>query len=175
MEKLNEQQKKLVEENHNLIYKFIRLKNLEEENFYDLFAIALCKAALFYTKDSDYTFSTYAFSCMNNEYKNYLRHRYCEASIPLNKIVSINNFFEDKYGYICEKDYILEDKKAFDETLFELNDFFTILSPMQKKVLKGLLYGYKEVGLARCLKCSRQNIALVRKNICKKYEKYKGV
>lgn len=175
MEKLNEEQKKLVENNHGLIYKFLKIKNLEFEDFYDLFAIALCKAAMFYNENADRAFSTYAIACMYNEYKNYLRHRYCNSEIPIKSIVSINNIFKDKHGYECEEDYYIEGAKEFDETLVELSEFFTFLSPVQTKVLKGLLYGYNEVELAKCFKCSHQNISLVKRNICEKYKRYKGV
>ena len=42
---LNEQQRKLAEENHNLIYKFASIKHADLEEFYGVFAIGLCYAA----------------------------------------------------------------------------------------------------------------------------------
>ena len=69
---LNEKQKKLVEENYNLIYKYAKDHKLDIEEFSGLLSIGLCKAALNY--DSDKTkFSTFAYRCMGSEVSNYLR------------------------------------------------------------------------------------------------------
>ena len=42
--KLTNDQRKLVEQNHNLIYAFLHTKNLNIEEWYDICAISLCKA-----------------------------------------------------------------------------------------------------------------------------------
>lgn len=172
-ERLNDEQKKLAEENHNLIYKFIALRNLDAEELYDLLAISLCKAVLSYKSNLGYTFATYAFKCMGNDYFNYIRSITKRFRIPLKYSTS----FEDLSDLDdSDLDYlkILEDKKAFDNSIIELKDFVIRLSNMQRKVFYGLMYGYNENELARFFKCSRQNINLVKKEIGKKYLKYKG-
>lgn len=171
--RLDEKQKKLVEKNHNLIYKFIVLRNLDEEELYDLLAISLCKAALLYKSDLGYTFATYAFKCMGNDYFNYIRDLTREFRIPLKYLISFEDFSDLDDS---DLDYlrVLEDKKAFDNSIIELKDFINLLSDMQRKVFYGLMYGYNENELARFFKCSRQNINLVKKEIGKKYLKYKG-
>lgn len=69
---LSNEQKNLVEENYNLIYKYANDHKLDMEEFSGLLSIGLCKAALNY--DSDKTkFSTFAYRCMGNEVSNYLR------------------------------------------------------------------------------------------------------
>lgn len=49
-----------VTENHSLIWKFIRSKDLDEEEFYDLAAIGFCKAAQLYNESLGYTFGTFS-------------------------------------------------------------------------------------------------------------------
>lgn len=57
----------LVEENHNLIYGYLHRMRLSIEEYYDLAAIGLCKAANSFDVSAGYKFSTYAYKCMNNE------------------------------------------------------------------------------------------------------------
>lgn len=65
--KLNEEQKKLVEENHNLIYSFLKYRNLSlnaVEDWYGTAAIGLCKAAMAFDDSRGLKFSTLAYVCM---------------------------------------------------------------------------------------------------------------
>ena len=48
---MTEKQKQLVVDNHNLIYSFLHKHGFDEEEFYDLAAIGLCKAAKSYKDD----------------------------------------------------------------------------------------------------------------------------
>jgi RNA polymerase sigma factor (sigma-70 family) len=64
--RLSDEQREFVTKNHNLIYSFLKANNLEIEEWYDLAAIGLCKAALTY-KDDVSKFSTYAYKCMWNQ------------------------------------------------------------------------------------------------------------
>ena len=57
---------KIVEENHNLIYAFLNKCHLPTNEYYDLAAIGLCKAAKTWDCDRQ-KFSTYAYTCMFNE------------------------------------------------------------------------------------------------------------
>ena len=63
---MTEKEQKLAEENHNLIYDFAKKRNLVVEDYYGLLAIGLCNAATAYSSENENTFSTYAYSCMQN-------------------------------------------------------------------------------------------------------------
>lgn len=68
--KLNEDQKKLVEDNHNLIYSFLKYRNLSlnsVEDWYGTAAIGLCKAAIAFDDSRGLKFSTLAYVCMERE------------------------------------------------------------------------------------------------------------
>lgn len=66
--KLNTEQRKLVEDNHDLIYGFMVKYKLDFNNWYDVCAIGLCKASVIY--DNSTCFSTLAYRCMYNEVSN---------------------------------------------------------------------------------------------------------
>lgn len=67
---LTQEQQKLVEDNHNLIYSILRKMNLSDDEFYGIAAIGLCKAAMSYGKSNKVVFSTYAHHVMHAEIKN---------------------------------------------------------------------------------------------------------
>lgn len=70
--KLNTEQKKLVEDNHDLIYGFMTKHKLDFNEWYDICAIGLCKAAL--TFNDTTKFSTFAYKCMLNSVRSVMRH-----------------------------------------------------------------------------------------------------
>lgn len=62
---MNDAQRQLVEDNHNLIYSYLHTKRLNTEEWYDLLAIGLCKAAIDYDPALS-AFSTFAYTVMRN-------------------------------------------------------------------------------------------------------------
>lgn len=64
--RLTDEQRKLVEENAQLIYGFIHKYNLPADDFYDLCAIGLCRAAKNYEPKKG-AFSTWAYMYMLSE------------------------------------------------------------------------------------------------------------
>ena len=70
--RLNEEQQKMVEENHDLIYRFMHKYHLSENDITDWYgelAIALCEAALSYTDKCGVEFYKYAVVYMNRSFK----------------------------------------------------------------------------------------------------------
>ena len=61
---LTDEERELVTNNHNLIYSYLNKFHLTDD-YYDLCAIGLCRAAHFY-KPENGKFSVYAFVCMSN-------------------------------------------------------------------------------------------------------------
>jgi len=85
--KLDEAQRLKVEENHNLIYGYMKRKGLKEEEWYGLLAITLCEAVLTHD-DVKGKISTYfyklAYNAVSNEIKRrsyQKRSKYDEVSI----------------------------------------------------------------------------------------------
>ena len=63
--KLNNEQRKLVEDNHNLIYQYLIDNNLPQDEYYDMVAIGICKAAMKYDTSKG-AFSTYVYKVVTN-------------------------------------------------------------------------------------------------------------
>lgn len=64
---LNDEQRELVIRNHNLIYAALRKYKYPVSEFYDVAAIGLCKAAMWYNDDIYARFSVVAFKFILNE------------------------------------------------------------------------------------------------------------
>lgn len=60
MEKLTKSQRKLVEENHNFIYYFLKRHNLSIDDWYDTCAIGMCRAAMNFEPEKGFRFITFA-------------------------------------------------------------------------------------------------------------------
>ena len=84
--KLDDKQRQLVSDNHSLIYSYAKSKNLYLDEYYDLLAIALCKAAKSFD-ESRTKFSTFAYKCMENEVTTYWRKLNAQCSVPQDMMV----------------------------------------------------------------------------------------
>ena len=65
---MTEEQKKLVEDNHNLIYFVLHKHNLPIDEYYDILAISLCKSGIHYDENKS-KFSTFAVYNMEQDLK----------------------------------------------------------------------------------------------------------
>ena len=76
---LTDEQRKLVEDNHNLIYFYMNFKKVDPDESYHDLAMGLCKAARTYNPKKG-AFSTYAMKCMENDL---ITKNMCEKPTPL--------------------------------------------------------------------------------------------
>ena len=159
---LNEQQRKLAEENHNLIYKFASIKHADLEEFYGVFAIGLCYAAHAFDPERGTKFSTLAYQCMTNEWRNYWRMRFANDRIPPNHEVSLDAL----------ELYLGDDGYVYDDTQQYVDKFILRLTKTERTVLSGLLAGYRCTDIARRLGWSRQYIHQTKKEIQNKWLRY---
>ena len=124
---MTEEQKKLAEENHSLIYFYARKYNISKQDFDDMYgilAIGLCKAARDYDESRGSAFSTVAMGYMLNECRNAYRcDKYKNGKLTIcsyNNIASL--FCEDEtteYIDIIEgKQDVWDDVNLIDFTQF---------------------------------------------------------
>lgn len=122
---LNDAQRKLVEENHNLIYSYLNSRNLSLdaiEDWYGTAAIGLCKAALIFDESRGAKFTTLAYICMDNEVKQILR----KSKKNIKTIISLDDAIDDTDGSSCLGD-IIPDNRDFYYPIY-LNDAISIAS-----------------------------------------------
>ena len=85
---LNESQKQLVEEHHNLIYSFLHKYHYDIEEWYDLAAIGLCKAAYYFKENTGNKFTTFAYKIMQMMLYNEIKEKSTSTHIPKENIES---------------------------------------------------------------------------------------
>ena len=116
---LDEQQKKLVEENHNLIYYALNKYKLNEEEYYDILAIGLCKAAIKFDPERS-KFSTFAIKVMYTEFLQHDRNENATKRKENKNTLSLNYIMRDpkNQGRKCEFGELLTDgREPFMEVI----------------------------------------------------------
>lgn len=144
---LTDAQRKLVEENHNLIYSFMKSRNLAASDFYDICAIGLCKAAQKYNPKRAH-FSVMAYRVMANE----VSHQYSYSGCEKRGNHAVNVSFDNSL------DQTLKSYDDYSDCEFESD--IEGLTDREKKLLRlHYKYGYTYAELAKVYKCSPQNLS----------------
>lgn len=174
MEKLNEEQKVLVENNHGLIFKFAKDRDIDIEEYYGLLAIGLCKAALIFDESLGFKFSTIAFRCMYREYRTFIQYLFRDKMVPQYEIISYNTGLNYLEGDEYYSDLMIEaiNNNLSDYSRVNVENFYSHLSDKEKFVLNKILCGYKEREVAVILGCTKQNVGYIKTKIKDKYNKY---
>lgn len=168
---LNYKQRILAAKNHNLIYKYAHENNISIEDYYDVLAIGLCKAAAEYDRSKG-RFSTFAYVCMRNEM--ILTWRKCnkKSSIPENLLYYYEAPSVDDYGNSFEEELVDESSiNAVDEGIGVL-EFMDTLNDKEKDIVKFLLCGMTHKEISGKMDCTRQNVSFSVKRIGEKLNKF---
>ena len=154
--KLTEEQKKLVEENHNLIYWFAKKYHVPIEEYYDVLAQGLCMAAYHYDP-SKCSFSTYAYLCMNTEMHVEYRKTLRKSEIPQGNIFHYENAWQlsDLIPTNEKTENKVIDRISYENLISLLND---ILNDKDKEVLSYILNGLTMREIAKIEGTSHQAI-----------------
>ena len=116
---LDEQQKKLVEKNHNLIYHTLNKYKLNQEEYYDILAIGLCKAAIAFDPKRS-KFSTFAVQVMYNEFLQHDRIENAKKRKENKNTLSLNFRIKDpkNESRTCEfGDLLTDGREPFMEVI----------------------------------------------------------
>ena len=167
---MTEEQKKLAEENHNLIYFYARKYHISKQDFEDMYgilAIALCKAARDYDESRGRAFSTVAMGYMLNECRNAYRcDKYRNGKLS---ICSYNNIFsfsdEDSTTEYID---MLEGKQDVwdDVNLIEFNQF----NEQLRKIAYLSYLGYNQQEIAKEMGITQSLVSRKLKKIRKEIE-----
>lgn len=178
MNSLNVIQQHLVEDNHNLIYSFAHLKKLDLEEYYDLLAIALCKAALVYDKNKG-MFSTLVYMCMDNEVKLIKRKENAQKAIPKYMVDSLDYIYssdnDDSENSL--KDKIIKDIfPAPDENVVNAimfnNFYYQNLDNRERLIVDSVFQGKNQTDISKILSVSQPQVSRLLIKIKTKWIKY---
>ena len=150
---LTDDQRKLAEDNHRLIYGYAYKKQLDIDEYYGILAIGFCKAAKAFD-NSKRAFSTFAYACMENEVLMYLRSLNRKSNIPCAMMVSIDeqgseNLLEDfsSCHYQSDEGYVII-----------LNTLKGSLTETQNVILELMLQDETQEKISKILGCTQQNV-----------------
>ena len=150
VEKLTDAQRKLVEENHNLIYKVLYDKGFNIEEWYDVAAIALCNAAALYKPEKDIKFATYAYTSIYFSICRQMDLNKAQHRIPDSVLFSYNKMVPgDEY----ERSYadFLPGSGSFEDDIIDVERFKKGLEKLNNRDREIILlladgHTYKSVG-----------------------------
>ena len=149
---LNEEQRQLVEENHNLIYGFAHRHHINLDDYYGTLAISLCKAGESYN-DKKGKFSTYAYTLMWRDYLNEMDAK----------------FRQKRKGNECEFN---EETQSISYTTLDTDIMILeYLNTMEKQILILKSEGYNSNEIANKLGFHRSYISKILKRIKEKLRK----
>ena len=157
MEKLNENQKRMVEENTGLIWHEYHhgrynYKIIDFEDVLGIGSIGLCKAVKAFKPELGYAFSTFAIPVIRFELLMHIRKLSRKKDIP------------------CD---FVEDLGCHYDTYFkgETSDLFSILNEKEISLVKYLEKGYTQVQIGELIGVSQCQVSRLKSHIKKKLAK----
>ena len=156
MIQITDEAMRLIEENHNLIYSLLYKYHLDVEEWYDLAAIGLCKAANTYNNGKS-GFSTYAYKCMYTTIMMEKRKENAMRTIPQNQIVYYENQVSE------------ESKENETISTLSLENIENELVGNKRKVFVLLKEGYTQSEISKIIGISKQRISKIKQEILEKY------
>ena len=171
-EPLTDEQRKLVEENHDLIYGYAMKHNISVDDYYGVLAMGLCDAAKKFDKSKG-SFSTIAYMRMRWMFDWYLQHEGRASKIPDSEVFSYNrptNSESKTFFFEVIGDNFSTDNSMIDD--IALNSFVDTLSEKENEVIKLLLDGKSQVDIANMMGVKKQNVGYYVSTIRKKWKEY---
>lgn len=155
--RLTEFQRKLAEENHQLIYSFLHKRGLSIEDHYGAAATGLCKAAAAFDDDKS-AFSTFAFVCMSSEVFQSMRREQAvkRSAVCVSLDAPISNEEDFVLADIIPGESNLEENVCFDVVLRENAK---LLSDKDKHIVALKVQGKTQAGIAETLALSQSYVS----------------
>ena len=162
---MDERERKLAEDNHNLIYSFLKKHRLSIEEYYGVAAVGLCRAAEKY-REGDTRFSTFAYLCMMSAVRQEMHRNQMKKRIPPEKIISLEREITYANGdsrrvMDCIPAETNMESEALQSCAF--GNAMKRLKKWEREVIFLLLCGYTLQEAGDEFGCSNQNVSLIKK------------
>jgi len=151
---LTAEQQQLVADNHNLIYDCLHRNGWDIDEFYDLAAIGLCKAAMAYDPSKG-KFTALAYRAMSNEVKKTFELAACKKRTAT--LVSLDAPIEGTqatYGDMLAVPSTAQEIAEYSDVMGRIK----LLKPKQQAAVMLTAAGYTQPEIARWMKCSKQAV-----------------
>lgn len=161
--KLTEEQKKMVENNHNLIYGYCMKKKLNIDDWYGDLAISLCEAVQNYDSNKS-KFSTYAYKYFDNKVLYINReNRFEKRKINLLKTeIDTENISEEYNDKVSKK--VLKDKYYTLDSEYNCN---LIMEKFDNDIGRLAVNGLTQIEIAKKLNISFSKVQKTLNNLRK--------
>lgn len=170
--RMTDEQRKLVEDNHNLIYGFLNKKELTDD-YYDIVALGLCKAAMNYD-ESKGRFSTLAFKCMDREIGIYYTYLKRKTFVPENLVFSYNETANEDVSESIIDAVIPDNNDRIGYSLenIDFDCFMDLLKDKERQIIKCLKRGFNQKEIAETMNMTQQAVSLNIKSIKQDWREY---
>lgn len=168
---LSDEQRKLVEDNLNLVYFYIHRYKLPVDDS-DIGYIALCKAAKTYDESKGAKFSTYAMFCIQNAYRlNHRKSKYKENELTMPVITLPDGNETDLASYT--PDIIYDTIACYNRLEFtnNLKEYINSLNELDKDIFMSVLAKEKQDSLAKRVKLSQSYVSRKVKRLRDKFKR----
>lgn len=160
--KLSEEQKKLVENHHNVIYASLKMLGLSIDEYYDLAAIGLCEAAYRFDLSRNIKFETFSTNCIRNTIYKDFRKKYCKKRSALT--LYINDAVKEIEIKYLEGLYNVENE-AFYNIIYEKFIKYIETKPEMLGIVKLFYKGYKQKQIALMMGISQSKVHLIKEQL----------
>ena len=161
---LTEEQRKIAEENHKLIYFFINFFKVDVEEYYDLFAIDYLKCIKVWDKSKG-SLSALLGRAFSNRIKAENRKKRAKKRFEECYTISLNEVVFRENSDLSLEDMIASSTNV--EETFELNEALNFF--MQNEVTKLLIIGYSQKEIAEKLNYAQPTISKKVSRLKKKF------
>lgn len=179
--KLNDKQKKWVEDNLGLVYSYLRDKHLSREVYEDLLYIALCEGALRYDPNKSYNISSYVYLLFDHALFTNSRNANRQCRKLENPLIYLDN--EDLYsddGEIGDYRDCIESKTVSVRTKESIDSYICTmaayhqwkqgLTKEDRKLVDSMIDGMSQTEYAKANKVCRQAISSQLKRLRRSFE-----
>ena len=144
MEKFTKQEQRFAEENHNLIYKYLREHGYSIEEYYDVALFGFLKSVQAYHRKEklkrNYNFSYIAYQYMRAELSNHFKKENAKKRKPVGIVLSLDaDYAEEENLHNCTGGKTAEDEVMESEAIKEIME---ILSDIQRKIISLRMDGF---------------------------------
>ena len=144
LQPLTEKEQRFVEENHNLIYKYLREHGYSIEEYYDVALFGFLKSVQAYHRKENfkgnYNFSYIAYQYMRAELSNHFKTENAKKRKPVGIVLSLDaDYAEEENLHNCTGGKSAEDEVMESEAIKEIME---ILSDIQRKIISLRMDGF---------------------------------
>ena len=170
--KLTDEQRQLINDNHNLIYAILNERKLKIDDWYDVAALGMCDAALHWDSSREIPFHCYAGTCIKMRLNNEMEHMNRQKRSGQRSLLYYNAWEGTEKSDEKFIDNLISYQSVEDEVIGKLTyeDIASNLNNKKSNIFRLLIEGYKLREIGAMLGISYNAVFLHKKSIAQMIE-----